>query len=396
MAVYTDVSLGDLARWLASRNPGLGEVTRFTPIAQGIENTNYFVDTTSGRFVLTLLERTAADAIEFPIALMKYLATHGIRCPEPQAGVDGSLWAPLNGKPATLATRLPGRQLDRPGPAACEALGRLLARMHLAAAGFGGPVPPNPRGLAWWPGAVVDVLPSLAPETARMLGDEVSAQRAFAASADGRALPRSAVHADLFRDNALFDEDGEPGVIDFYFACEESWLFDLAVTVNDWCTASPSAGSAEPGTIEADFEPASPSAGAGDDAGAGFDSGAVMGAGSGADLGADMGAGTGGSDGARQAIGATPSPLDPDRFAALLRGYCAVRPLHDIERAAFPTLLRAAALRFWLSRLHDLARPRSATLLEAKDPKPFEHLLRQLRDDVAIRNFLSDLDLPGG
>ncbi len=386
MAVYTDVSLGDLARWLASRYPGLGEVTTFTPIAQGIENTNYFVDTTSGRFVLTLLERTAPDAIEFPIALMKYLATHGVRCPEPQAAVDGSLWAPLNGKPATLATRLPGRQLDRPGTAACEALGRLLARMHLAAAGFGGPVPPNPRGLAWWPGAVTDVRAGLDPETARMLTDELAAQQAFAASADGQALPRSAVHADLFRDNALFDDGGEPGVIDFYFACEESWLFDLAVTVNDWCAPTEPAAPPHGPIIEPDFEPVF---------------GPVVGPGpqpAGASLGATAGVGAvdGTGRAVPQAAGEAALPLDPDRFAALLHGYRAVRPLLAIEMAAFPTLLRAAALRFWLSRLHDLARPRSATLLEAKDPKPFERLLRRLRDDAAIRNFLSALVPPGG
>lgn len=357
MAVYTDVSLGDLARWLASRYPDLGEVTTFTPIAQGIENTNYFVDTASGRYVLTLLERTAPDAIDFPIALMKRLATHGVRCPEPQAAVDGSLWAPLNGKPATLATRLPGRQLDRPGPRHCEALGRLLARMHQAALGFRGPVPPNPRGLAWWPQAVADVSPSLDPATARMLGDEVAAQQAFAVSAGGRALPRSAVHADLFRDNALFDDSGEPGVIDFYFACEESWLFDLAVTVNDWCV--PQAGDAAPAEAQAVEAAVDPLAAQGPD----------------------------------RSAGAPALPLDPQRLGALLRGYGAVRPLLAVEIAAFPTLLRAAALRFWLSRLHDLVRPRSATLLEAKDPKPFEALLRALRDDVAIRNSLSSAGL---
>ena len=326
MAVYTDVSLGDLARWLAGRHPALGEVTAFTPIAQGIENTNYFVDTTRGRFVLTLLERTAPEAIDFPIALMKHLATHGIRCPEPQAAGDGSLWAPLNGKPATLATRLPGRQIEAPGPAHCAAIGRLLARMHLAAADFPGPVPPNPRGLAWWPEAVADVTPMLADDAAAMLADELAAQQAFAASAAAGALPRSAVHADLFLDNALFDETGEPGVIDFYFACEESWAFDLAVTLNDWCV---DAGSARP------------------------------------------------------------DPFDPARFTALLDGYRSVRPLRPAEITAFPTLLRAAALRFWLSRLHDLVRPRNASLLSAKDPAPFERLLRAHRHHPVIRNQLT-------
>lgn len=327
MAVYTEVSPDDLARWLADRRAGLGAVRALTPIAQGIENTNYFVDADTGRYVLTLLERTAPDAIDFPIALMKHLATHGIRCPEPQVGADGRLWAPLNGKPATLATRLPGRQVDQPGPEHCAALGRLLARMHEAAASFAGPVPPNPRGLAWWPLAAGDVAPGLALATARMLVDEIATQHAFATSPAGRSLPRSAVHADLFRDNALFDKDGEPGIIDFYFACEESWLFDLAVTINDWCAAAPGQASV----------------------------------------------------------------YEPRRLAALLGGYVTVRPLRPVEVDALPTLLRAAALRFWLSRLHDRALPRDASLLAAKDPEPFEHLLRRLRDDVATRNILSSL-----
>ncbi len=334
MAVYTDVSLGDLARWLASRHPALGEVTAFTPIAQGIENTNYFVDTTRGRFVLTLLERTAPEAIDFPITLMKHLADRGIRCPEPQAASDGSLWAPLNGKPATLASRLPGRQLERPDPAACAAIGRLLARMHLAAADYPGPVPPNPRGLAWWPQAVADVAGALAPPARQMLTDELAVQQHFAASPAARPLPRSAVHADLFLDNALFDEAGEPGIIDFYFACEESWIFDLAVTINDWCLAR-----TPDGALAADS--------------------------------AD-----------------TANPFDTAGLAALLSGYQSVRPLQAPEVAALPTMLRAGALRFWLSRLHDQVNPRSASLLSAKDPQPFERLLRAHRDNPDIRNHL--------
>ncbi len=320
MAVFTVVSPDELDRWLSARFT-VGPVTAFTPIAQGIENTNYFVDTESGRFVLTLLERMTPAAVAFPLALMKYLATHGIRCPEPLAAADGSLWAMLCGKPATLATRLPGRQHDAPTAAECAAVGGLLARMHLAAAGFREAAPPNPRGLDWWPRGAADVSVLLDDGARRLLDDEIATQRAFAASAAGRSLPRSAVHADLFRDNVLFDADGQPGAIDFYFACEDRWLFDLAVSCNDWCLAD--------------------RWNAGDDDG--------------------------------------PGPLDAVRLAALLRGYSAVRKLMPAERAAFATLLRAAALRFWLSRLHDQAMPRAARLLEAKDPRPFERLLRAHR-----------------
>lgn len=334
MAVFTEVTVESLSRWLAGRHPGLGRLTALTPIAQGIENTNYFVDTEAGRFVLTLLERTAPAEVGFPIALMKHLAGHGVRCPEPQTGLDGSLWAWLEGKPATLASRLPGHQFDRPDATACRALGALLARMHLAAVDFAGPIPVNPRGLAWWPRGAADVAATLTPAARDLLAGEIAFQQAFAASPAGLSLPRSAVHADLFRDNALFDASGQPGVIDFYFACEESWLFDLAVTVNDWCLADPC--------------PADPSL---------------------SDPGIDPVAG----------------PFDPGRLAALLAGYDGVRPLTPIERTAFPIQLRAAALRFWLSRLHDLAQPRDASLLAAKDPSPFEALLRVHRQvPVAI------------
>lgn len=319
MAVFTAVSPEALDRWLAERF-AIGPLTGLTPISQGIENTNYFVDTASGRFVLTLIERMAPATVGFPISLMKYLATHGIRCPEPLAATDGALWGLLCGKPATLATRLPGRQHDSPTGADCAAVGRLLARMHVAAAGFPEPAPPNPRGLDWWPHGAAESAGLLDDETRRLLDDEIRAQQAFAASADGRTLPRSAVHADLFRDNVLFDADGEPGALDFYFACEDRWLFDLGVACNDWCL--------------------SPAWLAGDD---------------------DV------------------DPLDPQRLGTMLAAYVEVRPVPATEQAAFAMLLRAAALRFWLSRLYDRARPRAARLLEAKDPRPFERLLRAHR-----------------
>jgi homoserine kinase type II len=243
----------------------------------------------------------------------------------------------LCGKPATLATRLPGRQHDAPSADDCAAVGRLLARMHLAATGFGAPAPPNPRGLDWWPRGAAEVADLLDgdADAGRLLDDEIATQQAFAASRAGRSLPHSAVHADLFRDNVLFDADGQPGAIDFYFACEDRWLFDLAVSCNDWCLAD--------------------RWNAGDDEG---------------------------------------PPLDATRLAALLAGYSTIRTPTPAEQAAFATMLRAAALRFWLSRLHDQARPRAARLLEAKDPRPFERLLRAhrsrpLRFDEAVQGATS-------
>ncbi len=329
MAVFTPVCERDLSRWL-ERRFGVGALVLVEPIAQGVENTNYFVETTFGRFVLTLVERVAESAIDFHVGLMKHLAGAGICCPAPVAARDGSLWGRLNGKPATLVTRLDGAQRAHPRPADARAVGALLADMHLAAASFAGPVPPNARGLAWWGDAAAELAPRLSPEDAALMHDELAAQRAFAARSrpahalDGDtgpgALPRSAVHADLFRDNVLFDAAGRPGAIDFWFACDESWLFDLAVTCNDWCLAD-----------------------------------------------------------AALPTRADRTPFDDVLLGALLAGYTARRPLIDAERAAWPMMLRAAAFRFWMSRLHDALMPRDASLLAPKDPAGFGRLLRAHR-----------------
>ncbi|MGE0310332.1 MAG: homoserine kinase [Lautropia sp.] len=327
MAVFTPVSERDLTRWLDLRF-GVGSLVRVEPIAQGVENTNYFVDTTAGRFVLTLVERVAESAIDFHVGLMEHLAAAGIRCPAPVPARDGRLWGRLNGKPATLVTRLDGRPCAHPGAAEVRAVGALLADMHLAAAHFASPAPANPRGLGWWPAAARDLAPRLSADDASLMHDELAVQLAFAsgdraAGAGAPALPRSAVHADLFRDNVLFDDTGAPGAIDFWFACDESWLFDLAVTCNDWCLADGDAGPGADGAI-----------------------------------------------------------LDAVRLHALIAGYVSRRPLGPAEVDAWPTMLRAAAFRFWMSRLHDALMPREASLLAAKDPDGFRQILLAHREAV--------------
>ena len=150
MAVFTPVSDAQLEDWLSRYDVGRLLVAR--GIAQGIENTNYFVDTERGSWVLTLIERIPPQEVPFYVRLMKHLAQRGIPCPEPATDRTGQLWSMLNGKPATLVTRLPGSQVEHPDASQCEIVGRLLARMHLAAQDFG-PAPANSRGLAWWPGA---------------------------------------------------------------------------------------------------------------------------------------------------------------------------------------------------------------------------------------------------
>jgi len=217
-----------------------------------------------------------------------------------------------NGKPATLVTRLTGKSVVDTTPEHCQAMGALLARMHLAAADFG-PAPANVRGPGWWPQAIKELRPKLAPAQLALAEDELAAQQAWMATSEWQDLPASAVHADCFRDNVLFTTPSTPGVIDFYFACHGTWLFDLAVVCNDWCLAA-------------------------DDA-----------------------------------------HLDPARTEALLAGYRSVRPLQDIERRGWTMALRAAALRFWLSRLYDLLLPREAAMLQPKDPTHFERILTDRR-----------------
>jgi len=314
MAVYTVVTEAQ-ARALVGRL-GLGELTALQGIASGIENTNYFVDTSSGRYVLTLFERMAPESLPYYLALMKHLAGRGIPVPDPQAGADGTLLFELAGKPAALLTRLPGSHRLAPDLHHAQQLGHLLGRMHLAAADL--PVTqPHGRGLDWWVAVAPGLQAFVDADRAALLADELAFQQAVWASADGRALPRGPIHADLFRDNVMFDglpgHEKLTGVLDFFFAGTDCWLFDLAVCLNDWCC--------------------------------------------------DLDSGR----------------LDETRAAGLVAAYAAERPLTPSEYRLMPAMLRAAAYRFWLSRLADLHQPRDAAILTPHDPTHFERVLRERR-----------------
>ena len=320
MAVSTEVS-EDEARALLQRL-GLGELTALRGIEGGIENTNYFASTTEGEWVLTLFERLTHAQLPFYLHLMKHLAQHGVPVPDPQAKPAGlpvppgedDLLHTLHGKPTAVVNRLRGMSELSPGPAHCAAVGDMLARAHLAARDYDRRQP-NLRGLAWWNETVPVVLPFLDESQATLIRSELAYQNHVAAGSAYAALPRGAVHADLFRDNVMFEGTAaQPvltGFFDFYFAGVDTWLFDLAVTLNDWAIDLPT--------------------------------------------------------------GAT----DPARTAALLHAYQAVRPLTDAERRLLPAMLRAGALRFWLSRLWDFHLPREASLLKPHDPRHFERVLRQ-------------------
>lgn len=227
MSVYTTVGRAELAAWLAPL--GVGALADFAGIAAGMQNSNYFVTAGDRRWVLTLFEHLAPRELDFYLALQDHLAGCGIPCPRPLATADGQRWRPLAGKPAALFTCLPGAALEVPTAAHCRALGDMLARLHLAGANFARPLP-NPCGAAWRDMTGRALAPLLSDdERGRLL-----AELDFQAATDYSDLPRGIVHGDLFRDNVLWRDGAISGVLDFYFAGEDSLLFDLAVAANDW------------------------------------------------------------------------------------------------------------------------------------------------------------------
>jgi homoserine kinase type II len=233
LSVYTTVGRDELSAWLQPL--GLGELISHAGIAAGMQNSNYFVTTASGRYVLTLFERIEPQALDFYLMLMARLSGRGIPCPQPLADATGQLWRPLSGKPAALLSCLPGTADEAPMPARCRLLGATLADMHAAGADLPNPLP-NPCGAAWRLAVGTALLPQLDRDEQSLLADELAFQQAQ----DYSALPRGIIHADLFRDNVLWDSHGQlGGVLDFYFAGEDVLLFDLAVVANDWCFDAP-------------------------------------------------------------------------------------------------------------------------------------------------------------
>jgi homoserine kinase type II len=307
MAVFTPVTQEQAA--LLMSQLGLGELTDLRGIEGGIENTNYFATTDLGEYVLTLFERLNHEQLPFYLFLMKHLAEKGIPVPNPAANQDGDILHTLCDKPAAVVNRLLGQSQLAPDAVHCAEVGAMLARMHLAGEDYNRSQP-NLRGLAWWNDTVPVVLPFLDEGQARLLQSELAYQNHIAQGAAYQALPKGPVHADLFRDNVMFEGEKLTGFFDFYFAGNDTWLFDLSVCMNDWCIELNSGEHA------------------------------------------------------------------PDRALAMLNAYQEVRPLRPAERQLLPAMLRAGALRFWISRLWDFYLPRDAAMLKPHDPTHFERVLR--------------------
>jgi homoserine kinase type II len=232
MAVFTPVTQEQAA--LLMSQLGLGELTELRGIEGGIENTNYFATTDLGDYVLTLFERLNHEQLPFYLYLMKHLAEKGIPVPNPAANRDGDILHTLCDKPAAVVNRLLGKSQLNPQAVHCTAVGAMLARMHLAGEDYNRNQP-NLRGLAWWNDTVPVVLPYLEKDQARLLQSELAFQNHIAQGAAYQALPKGPVHADLFRDNVMFEGEKLTGFFDFYFAGNDTWLFDLSVCMNDWC-----------------------------------------------------------------------------------------------------------------------------------------------------------------
>ncbi len=230
MSVFTNVSEAD-ARTLLERY-SLGDLERLEGIAQGVENTNYFLTTTTGEYVLTLFEHIPRDDIPFYAGLMDHLAHHEVRCPEPMHMDEGEMVAHVNGKPAVIVSRLPGAPDPKPGEHACREAGRILASVHVAGVEYDASLE-NPRGRAWRERFAEAIAPRLPREQVALIESE----NAYTALHDDSVLPQGIIHGDFFHDNVLWDDEGRGGVIDFYFACDDALLYDVAIAVNDWCVS---------------------------------------------------------------------------------------------------------------------------------------------------------------
>lgn len=248
MAVYTTVSPEALGIFLDAYD--IGAALSCVGIAEGIENSNYLLTTPLGRYILTLYERRV-NAAELPwfLGLMQHLAAHGLACPTPVMGHDGESLRELEGRPAAITTFLPGRPAAIIDTAACHALGASLARLHALGRGYEAERA-NTLGMASWAKLLAscgDAGEQVQDGLTTVVSDEICVLAAEWPSRD--SLPYGQIHADLFPDNAFFQNDVLSGIIDFYFACTDFLAYDLAICLNAWCC--PDDARPEPALVQA-------------------------------------------------------------------------------------------------------------------------------------------------
>ena len=297
MSVYTPVSEAELHSFLAQY--AIGHYVSHSAIQAGIQNTNYFVTTTQGEYVLTLFEQHPAAELNYFLQLMQHWSAARLPIAQPIAMRNGAWLSCLHTKPAVLVTRLTGQHPEQATLAQCAAIGHSLAQMHNSAQTFT-PYRAPDRGHTWRMQTAAQLMPQVDAADATVLQTEL----AFQASLPWQTLPQGTIHADLFRDNTLVIDQQITGVLDLYFACHDSLLYDLAIVVNDWCANA---------------------------------------------------------DGS----------LDLARMSACINAYQALRPWQTLETEHWQGILRAAALRFYLSRLQDSLQPRLGDGVLRKDPQEF-------------------------
>lgn len=310
MSVFTPLARPELEAFLAPY--GLGRLRDFQGIAAGTENSNFFISLEKGEFVLTLVERGPVQDLPFFIELLEVLHQANLPVPYALCTTEGHALRELAGKPALLQPRLAGKHIKVPNTQHCAQVGDLLGHVHGATQGKVLERKTD-RGLDWMLAEGAAMVSHLQPASAKLLSD------ALAEIAEHKArilaLPRANLHGDLFRDNVLFEGTHLTGVIDFYNACSGPMLYDLAITVNDWCSTD---------------------------------------------------------DG----------QLDPVRARALLGAYAKFRPFTAAEAQLWPTILRVACVRFWVSR--QIAAESFAGMdVLIHDPKEFEDRLA-LRQKVEV------------
>jgi homoserine kinase type II len=314
MAVYTDVTDEELAGFLAAYD--VGPAISFKGIAEGVENSNFMLETAKGRFILTVYERRVDSGdLPFFLGLMEWLAGRGYPSAAPVADRSGGTLGRLRGKPAALVAFLPGLSVRRPTASHCREAGKGLGWLHEAADGFAGRRRNTLGQPTWAPlfAPLADAAERLKPGlAATILGDLDHLDRHWP-----RALPTGLIHADYFPDNVFFEDGRFAGTIDFYFACQDAYAYDLAVALNAWCF----------------------------DVDGGFNVTAAR---------------------------------------AFVEGYERRRPLGAEERAALPILSHGAAMRFFLTRLHDWGDVPPGSLVRPKDPMEYERKLAAHRAGIFL------------
>jgi homoserine kinase, Neisseria type len=307
VSVFTRITRPQLDQFFSAYT--LGEVVSFEGITDGIDNTNYWVSTTQGNFVLTLFESLTVNELPHFLKLLSHLGKNSLPCPRPQGDRQANLLRQLNGKPAALFGRLSGSATASPSILHCQEIGLQLASLHRCTQDYDFPIA-NGNDLSWCQSMLNRIGIHLSTTDRELINDEL----AFQAKHSPVNLARGVIHGDLFRDNALFVDDRLSGLLDFNSACTDALLLDIAITANDWCC----------------------------------DNGVV----------------------------------NTEKFAALLSAYESLRPLERQEKRHWPIMLRAAALRFWLSRLEHRCYPRPGEITQQKDPLVFRRILLQHRQQA--------------